>query len=254
MKKIVLALGTMAIITSSCAELQQAANQVITTSSSAVIKTDNVAGLKEALLVGVSNSVLRLNKQDGYFANQALKILLPAEAEPILKNIKLVPGGEKLVSDVVLRLNRAAEDAASEAKPIFVSAIRTMTITDATNILFGANDAATSYLRSKTYNQLTSAFSPKIETSLGKKLVGNVSTSDSWKTLATAYNSVANTLVGKAANMKLVNVNLTQYVTDRALSGMFTSLATEEKQIRLNPAARVNVLLQKVFGQLDTKK
>lgn len=254
MKKRVLTLGAIAIIVSSCAELQQVANQMVTTNSAMITKTDNSAGLKEALLVGTANSVLKLNKQDGYFANQALKILLPSEAEPILKNIKLIPGGEKLVSDVVLRLNRAAEDAASEAKPIFVSAIRNMTISDATSILFGANDAATAYLRNKTYSQLTNAFSPKIDASLSKKLVGNVSTTDSWKALATAYNSVANTLVGKAASMKPVNVNLSQYVTERALAGMFTSLATEERQIRVNPAARVNTLLQKVFGQLDAKK
>lgn len=214
---------------------------------------DNATGLKEALLVGTTNSVLNLSKQDGFFANQALKILLPEEAQPIVKNIKLVPGGEKLVNDVVLRLNRAAEDAATEAKPIFVSAIKKMTIADATNILFGANNAATTYLKSNTYSQLSSAFQPKIEASLGKKLVGNISTTESWTSLAKAYNSVANTLVGKAANMKPVNVNLSQYVTDKALNGMFVSLASEENKIRENPAARVNTILQKVFGQLDKK-
>ncbi len=254
MNKVIITLGVTALLSTSCAELQQVANQVITTNSNVMTGTDNASGLKEALLVGTANTVLRLNKQDGFFANQALKILLPEEAQPILKNIRLVPGGDKLVNDVVLRLNRAAEDAASEAKPVFVSAIRNMTIADATNILFGANDAATNYLRKNTYSQLSSAFQPKIDASLGKKLVGNISTTDSWRSLATAYNSVANTLVGKAANMKPVSVNLTQYVTDRALSGIFISLASEEKQIRENPAARVNTILKKVFGQLDARK
>lgn len=255
MTRKIICLGMISIMATSCSELQQAANQLMTQQGgSTSIGVDNATGLKEALLVGTTNSVMNLSKTDGYFANQALKILLPEEAQPIIKNIKLVPGGEKLVNDVVLRLNRAAEDAAIEAKPIFVSAIRNMTIKDATNILFGANNAATSYLRSNTYSQLSNAFQPKIATSLDKKLVGNISTIDSWKTLANAYNTVANSLVGKASNMKPVSANLTQYVTDKALTGMFVSLASEEKKIRENPAARVNAILQKVFGQLDAKK
>jgi len=229
------------------------ATQVANQSAVGGLTNQNAAGLKEALSVGIANSVTRLSKTDGYLGNQALKILLPAEARTISDNLKYVPGGDKLMNDVIVRLNRAAEDAASEAKPIFVSAIRNMTISDATSILFGDKNAATSYLRKSTLSQLTAAFTPKIEASLDKKLVGNISTTQSWNALTTAYNKAANSMVGQVARLKPVNTNLSEYVTQRALDGLFLSLANEEKLIRENPSARVNVLLQKVFGQLDKK-
>lgn len=237
----------------SCTELQQIANQMITTSSIGTPTNENASGLKEALSVGIANTVTTLNKPNGYFSNQALKILLPDDAKMIADNIRYIPGGDKMLSEVVLRLNRAAEDAAVEAKPIFVNAIRNMSITDATGILFGGKNAATSYLRQNTYNQLTAAFQPKISASLDKKLVGDISTTQSWSTLTAAYNKVANSIVGQTANLKPVNTNLAGYVTKRALDGMFLSLANEEKQIRENPSARVNALLKRVFGQLDKK-
>ena len=245
--------GIAAVAATSCSELQQVANQMITNSSIGTPTNENASGLKEALSVGIANAVTSLNKPNGYLGNQALKILLPDDAKMLVDNIKYVPGGDKMLNEVVLRLNRAAEDAAVEAKPIFVSAIRNMTISDATGILFGNKNAATTYLRQHTYNQLTSAFQPKIATSLDKKLVGNISTTQSWSTLTTAYNKVATSFVGQAANLKPVNSNLAGYVTERALDGMFLSLANEEKKIRENPAARVNSLLKKVFGQLDKK-
>lgn len=241
------------LLFTSCAELQQAATQVLSQNSSTGVINQNAAGLKEALVVGTSNSVMRLNKTDGYLGNSALKILLPDEARIISSNLRYVPGGEKLMNDVVVRINRAAEDAASEAKPVFIQAIRNMTITDATSILFGEKDAATNYLRKATFRQLTEAFAPKIEASLDKKLVGNISTNQSWNALTTAYNKVAKTVAGQLAGLQPVNSDLGGYVTQRALDGLFLSLASEEKRIRENPSARVNALLQKVFGQLDKK-
>ncbi|MEI7677531.1 MAG: DUF4197 domain-containing protein, partial [Bacteroidales bacterium] len=200
-----------------------------------------------------ANTVTTLNKQNGYFSNQALKILLPDDAKMIADNIRYIPGGDKMLSEVVLRLNRAAEDAAVEAKPIFVNAIRNMSITDATGILFGGKNAATNYLKQATFTQLTAAFTPKIEASLDKKLIGNISTTQSWNTLTTAYNKVANSIIGQTASLKPVNSNLSAYVTQHALNGMFVSLGNEEKLIRENPTARINPLLKKVFGQLDKK-
>ncbi len=243
----------------SCTELQQVATQagtqILTSATSgttsSVSNTENVAGLKDALSVGIASAVTSLSKQNGYFSNPLVKILLPDQAQVILKNIKLVPGGQKLVDDVEVRLNRAAEDAAKEATPIFVNAIKSMTISDATNILFGGSDAATQYLKKTTYNQLTTAFAPKITASLDKKLVGNASTNQSWSSLTSTYNTVANSAIGKTANLTPVNTNLSEYVTQKALDGLFTTLASEEKNIRQNPAARVNDLLKKVFGQLD---
>lgn len=211
-------------------------------------------GLKEALSVGVTNAVLALNKENGYFGNAALKILLPKEAAPIVNNIGLIPGGQSMLDDVVLRMNRAAEDAAGEAKPIFINAIKNLTIADATSILFGSSKTgATDYLRKGTYNDLTTAFAPKINASLDKKLVGTMSTTDSWNVLITAYNKVAKSFVGRAAKMTPVNPNLGAYVTEQALNGLFITVGNEEAQIRENPAARVSSVLQSVFGALDKK-
>ena len=249
MKKIFLVSIAAVFLTVSC----DIAQQVIQSGGLGISNAENAAGLKDALSVGIGNAVTSLNKQNGYFANQALKILLPPEASVIVDNIKLIPGGQNLVEDVVLRLNRAAEDAVSEAAPIFASAIRNMTITDATNILFGNKDAATAYLRKGTYNQLVSAYAPKINASLGKNIVGGISAAGSWNSLSNAYNSVANSVIGKAANLTPVNQDLGAYVTGKALDGLFLTLASEEAKIRENPAARVNELLKKVFGQLDKK-
>ena len=244
-------------IFSSCEALQQVATQVAGTASGTaagnVTTYSNAAGLKEALTVGITNAVSGLSQENGYFSNTALKILLPKEASVIVDNLKLIPGGQKMVNDVVLRLNRAAEDAAGEAKPIFVSAIRKMSFSDATGILFGKDTAATNYLRKTTYSQLKVAFLPKVEASLDKDLVGTVSTTESWNTLTSAYNKVAGSLVGKAASLKPVRTNLSDYVTQQALNGLFLKMGNEEKNIRVNPAARVNTVLQKVFGQLDGK-
>ena len=247
MKKIFFLIITIVCFAVSCDTVQQVMQ------SRGVSNTENVAGLKEALSVGVGNAVANLGKQNGYFTNQALKILLPPEAAIIVDNIRLIPGGQSLVEDVVLRLNRAAEDAVSEAAPIFGNAIKNMTITDATNILFGNKDAATAYFRKNTYNQLVSAYAPKINASLGKNIVGGISAANSWSTLTNAYNAVANSIVGKAANLTPVNEDLGAYVTGKALDGLFLTLADEEAKIRENPLARVNDLLKKVFGQLDKK-
>ena len=210
--------------------------------------------MKEALATGVTNAVLSLHKENGYFGNAALKILLPKEAAPIVDNIKLVPGGQSLLDDVVLRLNRAAEDAAGDAKPIFINAITNMSITDATSILFGSDKTgATNYLRKNTSAQLTDAYRPKVDASLNKNLVGNMSTTESWTRLTKAYNKVAGSFVGAAANLKPVNTDLGGYVTEQALNGMFTTVGNEEIKIRENPAARVTTVLQSVFGLLDKK-
>ncbi len=254
MGKIATLIFVFSLLCTSCANMQQLSDGLLKTSTTGGINiNENTAGLKEALAVGIGNAVVSLNKENGYFANQALKIVLPKEASTIVDNIKLIPGGQQMVNDVVLRLNRAAEDAAAEAKPIFSNAIKSMTIADATNILFGNKDAATAYFKKNTYNQLVAAYSPKINTSLNKNIVGGISAANSWNTLANAYNTVAKSAVGKVANLTPVNEDLGQYVTQKALDGLFLTLANEEAKIRENPAARVNELLKKVFGQLDKK-
>jgi len=231
-----------------------AASATTPATTAATSNSSAASGLKEALVTGVTNAVLSLNKENGYFGNSLLKILLPKEADPLVNNIKLIPGGQSLLDDVVLRLNRAAEDAAGEAKPIFVNAITGMSITDATSILFGSDKTgATNYLKKSTSSQLTAAYQPKVEASLNKNLVGTMSTTDAWAKLTKAYNKVANSLVGSAYNLAPVNTNLSGYVTEQALNGLFTTVGNEEMKIRENPAARVTSVLQSVFGLLDKK-
>jgi hypothetical protein len=150
-------------------------------------------------------------------------------------------------------MNRAAEDAAVTAKPIFINAITSMTITDALSILKGSDDAATNYLRNTSSAALKTAFMPKISESLNKTIIGNISAAQSWKTLTSANNKAAKTIAGQYAGMKTVNTNLPSYVTDKALQGMFLKISDEEKQIRKNPTARINDVLKKVFGSLDSK-
>lgn len=245
---------SLSILLSSCSSLINIAQRNISGKGKTVItKEENAAGLKNALTVGVVNSVLKLNKQDGYLSDALVKILLPPEAATIVNHIKLIPGGEKMVGEVITLLNRAAEDAAIEAKPIFINAIKSLTIADAWQILTGKDDEATEYLKRTTYTQLQAAFQPKIKASLDKKLVGNISTYESWQTLSTAYNGVAKTIPGKIAGLTPINVNLDEYVTQKALDGLFAKIAEEETLIRKDPMARVNNLLKKVFGQLDKK-
>lgn len=212
-----------------------------------------VRALKEALTVGAENSARKLAAENGYYGDELVKILLPDEAKIIVDNISRIPGGEALVEDVILRINRAAEDAAKEIAPIFISSVRQMTINDAFNILNGSDNAATEYLRRTTYNELYNLYKPKIQASTEKDIVGNVSLKDSWESLTGKWNSIANTIAGRLANLEPVNTDLDDYLTDKALSGVFLKVEGEEQKIRNEVSARVTPLLQKVFGSLDNK-
>jgi len=234
-----------------CAELTQLANQTLS-SDKPLTQTEIIPGLKEALIVGTNKSAAMLGTTDGYYKDELVKILLPPEANVIVKNISKIPGGDKLVEDVLLSINRAAEDAVSEAKPIFVNSIKSMTITDAVGILKGEDNAATQYLHKTTYNQLTELYKPKIKASVEKKLVGNVSTAQSWDLLTGKWNEVANSVIGKVAGFKPVEIKLDEYLTQKALDGLFLKIEDQEKLIREDPVARVNELLRRVFGSLDS--
>lgn len=232
----------------SCAEL---VNVLQTTGSVPLTESDVIAGLKEALVTGARNSAGRLAQENGYFGDAAIKILLPPEASVIVDNISKLPGGESLVNDVVLRINRAAEDAAKEAAPVFVNSITSMTVADAFGILKGEDNAATNYLRKTTYTDLYNLYKPKIANSTGKKLVGNISTIESWQALTSKWNALANSVAGRVANLKPVNTDLNDYLTNKALSGMFMKIEGEELKIRKDVSARVTPLLQRVFGSTD---
>lgn len=252
MKRIIF-LSLLIITLSSCAEILKMAGDMNSMSNLPVSNTENIAGLKNSLDVGIDKAVGLLSLENAFYGNDVLKILLPPEAKPVIDNIRLIPGGEALVMKAILSLNRSAEDAVKEATPIFKSAIRNMTIADAGRILFGPDTAATAYLRNNTYAQLTAAFAPKVANSLNKPLVGGVSTTQTWNTLSDTYNKVANSNLAKIAGLKAVHINLEEYVTQKALNALFIQVSEEEKAIRTNPMARINELLKRVFGQLDRK-
>jgi len=211
-----------------------------------------VQGLKEALRVGTDTSVTMLNKTDGYFKDQAVKILLPPEILMIQNNLNALGISavtQPLIDQLVLKINRSAEDAASEAKPIFVNAITNMTITDGLSILNGSDSSATSYLRTNTYSDLKGLFAPKIDNSLSKPLAGSVSAASTYEQIVDKYNSAAklyNQIPG-GTKYSIVNPSLSDYVTGKALTGLFIKVADEEKAIRTDPVARVTDILKKVF-------
>ena len=242
---------TLLLLFTGCAELMQIA-QTATSSDQPLTQTEIIGGLKEALIVGTNNSANILGVTDGYYKDNLVKIFLPPEADIIVKNISKIPGGDQIIEDVLLKINRAAEDAVKDAKPIFVNSIKSMSITDAVGILGGAENAATEYLRNTTYNQLFELYRPKIQKSIEKKLVGNISTGQSWDALTKKWNDVAKSLVGQIAGFKPVEIKLDEYLTHKALDGLFLKIEAEEKQIREDPMARVNNILKRVFGSLDS--
>jgi hypothetical protein len=231
----------------SCAELTQIA-QSAAAQNLPLTNAEIVAGLKEALTIGTDSTVAHLSTVDGYLKDQAIKILLPPEAKNITDHISKLPGGAKLVDDVILRINRAAEDAAKGAKPIFINSVKEMTFADALTILKGPNNAATQYFKQKTSAQLSELYRPKIRESLNKNLVAGISTQQSWNELTTQWNKLANSAVGKIGGLKPVDVKLEDYILQRALDGMFLKIEDREKDIRTNVNARVTVLLKRVFG------
>jgi len=193
------------------------------------------SGLKEALKIGTNNAVKLTGRPDGYFGNSAIKILLPKNLRPLEKGLRAVGYGPK-VDAFVLSMNRAAEAAASSAKKIFTDAVLSMTIDDARKILSGGDTAATDYFKSKTTEQLTTAFRPVIQKTMNENSVTQ------------QYNQ----LVGQAQRipfMKSQSLDITDYVVSQALNGLFYMLGQEERKIRKDPAARTTQLLKQVFGR-----
>ncbi|MGM0408719.1 MAG: DUF4197 domain-containing protein [Bacteroidota bacterium] len=247
MKKAVVFLVILSLL--SCAELEQVAKSISTTeSSTSLTQADISKGLKEALRVGTDTAVHQLSKVNGYYKDEVIKILLPDEANVIIENVNKIPGGEQMIDKVILSINRAAEDASKDAAPIFKQSITSMSISDALGILNGPDTAATHYLRKTIYQQLYNLYQPKIQTSVSKDLLGNISAAEAWNDLTGAWNKFANSMVGKIGGYETVNVNLEDYLTRKALDGLFVKIAEEEKQIRKDPVARVSDILKKVFG------
>lgn len=200
---------------------------------------DISAGLKEALNNGITKEVSKLTAVNGFLKNEAVKIIMPAELQKVEKTLRKL-GMSNLADQGIVALNRAAEDAVKEATPIFVSAIKNMNITDAKSILLGNENAATVYLQGATNKDLYAKFSPVVQRSIGK-----VGADVIWNTLITKYNNIP--FVSK------VNPDITDYVTNKSMEGVFKMIAVEEKNIRTDLKSRTSPLLQSVFGLLDKK-
>ncbi|MBI5915541.1 MAG: DUF4197 domain-containing protein [Bacteroidetes bacterium] len=220
--------------------LDKAKNKVEEVTGQGGLSQDEVGrGLKEALNNGVGEAADFLSKPDGYYKS-AYKILLPDEAQQVVSKLKLVPGFENVEANLIEKMNRAAEDAAIKAKPIFISAIRQMTFKDAMNILMGKDDAATRYLESATFKQLYAEFLPIIQQSLDK-----VNAREYWRSAVSAYN--------KIPFVEKTNSELDDHVNRAALKGLFGLVEKKEAGIRKDVSLRNSDLLKKVFAKQDGK-
>lgn len=235
---ILIGLGTLALF--SCATCDPDVMKSIMNTNDGVTEGEVVQGLKAALDQGTEHSTGLLSQVNGYLGNPLIKIPFPPEAQKIETTLRSIGSG-KLCDDVINSINHAAEDAAGQAAPILLDAIKQMTIQDAMNILFGSDTAATSYLRKTTSVALTGKFRPVIENSLDK-----VDATRYWSTAVNAYNKIPFT--------EDLNPDLAGYVTQKALDGLFYEIGQEELRIRQDPAARAEDILKKVFGYYDTHK
>lgn len=223
----------LAITLPSCDTLKQAAEGFLSEPS----LTEISGGLKQALEFGIKEGAQKLSQTDGYFKSP-YKILLPPEARQVTEKLKLIPGFSDVEEVILQKINRGAEDAAKKAAPIFVSAIKQMTFDDALNILMGADNAATGYLHSKTFNPLYTEFNPVINESLDK-----FNANKYWADAVNAYN--------KIPFIENANPDLGDYVTTEALAGLFSMVEKKEKQIRTDVSSRTTDLLKKVFAKQD---
>lgn len=222
----------------SCAELQGVMDS-IPQSGGVLSNADIAAGLRQALDMGIEKQVAKLTKEDGFYRNELVKIMLPAELQKVDKGLRDIGLGS-LADEGLKVLNRAAEDAVKEATPIFVNAVKEITFADAKNILLGADDSATQYLTNKTKASLYEKFQPVINKSFAK-----VGAEQIWTNLINRYNAIPFT--------SNVNPDLTDYVTDEALKGVYTMIAVEEVEIRNKVGARTTDLLRRVFALQDRK-
>lgn len=235
MKKII-SIIFLSTIFFGCDVAQQVLNQNGTPGG--LSNADIVSGLKEALTISTQNSANKLSAVDGFFKDAAVKILMPPEAQKVESTLRNVGLGS-VVDKAILSMNRGAEEAAKSATPIFVNAIKQMTITDALGILRGGDTAATHYFKVKTTDQLVTAFRPAIDNALQK-----VDATKYWGDVFTVYNKFS---------AKPVKTDLGAYVTGKAIDGIFYEVAQEEQKIRQDPAARVTDLLKKVFGSQEAQ-
>jgi hypothetical protein len=240
MKKIIMLLLFVPLIaTAQLSQLKNISKLKVPKIPKLTTVTDISAGLKEALNNGITKQVSKLTAEDGFYKNDLVKILLPAELQKVDKTLRSL-GMASLADEGLKVLNRAAEDAVKEATPIFVEAVKNMTFTDAKTILMGNENAATNYLEIATSSALYEKFSPVITTSLDK-----VNADKIWGQMINKYNSIP--------LVKKVSPDLKDYVTKETMKGIFNMVAVEEKEIRVNLKARTSPLLKNIFAMQDKK-
>ena len=236
MKRITIIAGLITLLIG-CAEMTSVldeVNKATSSDSNPLTNTEVIKGLREALTVGTNNSTALTSKLDGYYKNPAIFIPFPPEAIKVKEKVEAL-GMKKQVDEFVITLNRAAETASKEAAPIFINAITSMSISDGFAILKGNNNAATMYLKDKTSSQLKVKFNPVVKNSIGK-----VKVTQYWNPVINTYN--------KIPFIEKQNPDLEDYITTKAIEGLFLMIEKEEKKIRKDPMARVSEILKKVFG------
>ncbi len=233
-----LLLVALVFMATSCDELQNVVNTLPQGDTGGGISAAMMGnGLRQALDFGIDKQVTKLTQKDGFYKNELVKILLPAELQKVDQTLRDIGLGS-LADDGIKVLNRAAEDAVKEATPIFVDAVKGITFNDAKNILVGADDSATNYLKARTNTALYNKFNPVIQNSFSK-----VGADQIWSNIINKYNTIP--FVNK------VNPDLTDYVTNQALEGVYKMISVEEKQIRTKVSSRTTTLLQQVFALQD---
>lgn len=243
-KILIISISALTIIGCTVQEVLDNTNGVLNNGSGEKGLTNDqvIQGLKEALTVGAGNSATNASTSDGFFKNAKIFLPFPPDAIKVKEKVEAV-GFKPQVDKFVMTLNRAAEEASKEAKPIFVNAVTSMTVADGFTILKGADNAATKYLEDKTSSALYSAFKPKVTAAISK-----VELTKYWEPLINKYNALTALSGGEK-----INPDLEDYVTKRAMSGLFSLIADEELKIRKDPLARVTDILKTVFSSLDKK-
>lgn len=239
MRSATIFLLAIGLVFSSCDQLAGVIGEVPTNTGTPPTKSEIASGIREALIVGARNSIEKTSKTNGFYGNNLIKIPFPPEAQQVEKTARDL-GLDKQVDNFVETLNRGAEQASAKAQPIFVNAIKKMTLQDVYDIWRGSDDAATQYLRKTTLNELKQEFRPVIKSTLNQ-----VELTKHWNPLVTAYNRLP---MGEK-----VNPDLDEYVLEESLDGLFLMIAKEEEKIRENPRARTSEILEKVFGYLDNR-
>jgi len=230
MKKLSLTLVATLLLLFSCDTISK-----LPSMNGGITEAEAAQGIREALSQGTVKGINFLNKTDGFFGNDAYKLLLPPDAGKIENTLRTIGMGN-MVDKAILQINRAAEDAVGYAKPIFVDAIKEMTIADAINIIQGPGNAATNYFKQKTNDKLIAAFTPSVKNSLDK-----LNATKYYTDVVSAYDRLPTTF-------NKINPDLPSYVVGKAVNALFDQIAKEEANIRENPVARTTEILKKVFG------